>query len=368
MWTISKDKNWDYLKEKFDWLSCMESVPQDSRHHAEGNVAIHTQMVLEALESLPGFQGLLPQDQEILRASTLLHDVEKYSTTVLEADGSITAYGHARKGAMKGRQILYREVATPFAIREQIVGLVRHHGLPLWLLEKPESLKVLVKASYEVNTEWLATLARADALGRYCQDQEDLLYRIDCFEEFCKEHNCWGHAKRFHSDHARMYYLAKENSPADYVPFAEPDVEVILLSGLPGAGKDTYLQKHLSEIPLISLDNIRREKRISPTDKKANGRVIQEAKEQAKVFLRKKKGFVWNATNITSQMRSQLIELFTSYGARVSVVYIEVPYQTLTQQNAKREEMVPRNVMEHLIDKLEVPALWEAHDVKFLIS
>ncbi|WP_207532444.1 AAA family ATPase [Desertivirga arenae] len=367
MWTISKNKDWDYLKENFDWVSRMENVHQDPRHHAEGNVAIHTQMVLNALDSLPGFQNLLPQEQEILWASALLHDVEKYNTTVLEADGSITAHGHARKGAMKTRQILYREIATPFPIREQIVGLVRHHGLPLWLLEKPDPLKVLVKASYEVNTEWLALLARADALGRYCQDQEDLLYRIDCFEEYCRERSCWGAAKTFHSSHARMYYLAKENSPVDYVPFQEPEAEVVLLSGLPGAGKDNYLQKHLSEMPQISLDNIRREKRISPTDKKANGRVIQEAKEMAKGLLRKKKGFVWNATNITSQMRSQLIELFTSYGAKVRIVYIEVPYQTLQGQNTKREEMVPGNVIEHLIDKLEVPAAWEAHEVKYII-
>ncbi|WP_207423030.1 ATP-binding protein [Desertivirga brevis] len=120
-------------------------------------------------------------------------------------------------------------------------------------------------------------------------------------------------------------------------------------------------------MPLISLDNFRREKRISPTDKKANGRVIQEAKEMAKSLLRKKKGFVWNATNITSQMRSQLVELFTSYGAKVAIVYIEVPYQTVMQQNAKRKEMVPGNVIEHLIDKLEVPAAWEAHEVKYFV-
>ncbi|WP_207423031.1 HD domain-containing protein [Desertivirga brevis] len=243
MWTISNSKDWNYLKENFDWVTRMEGVPQDPLHHAEGNVAIHTQMVLEALGALPGFQSLLPQEQEILWASALLHDVEKYSATILEADGSITAHGHARKGAMKTRQILYREISTPFLIREQIVGLVRHHGLPLWLLERPDPLKALIKASYEVNTEWLALLARADALGRYCQDQEDLLYRIDCFEEYCREHNCWGAAKFFHSSHARMYYLAKEESLVDYVPFDEPEAEVILLSGLPGAGKDTYLQK-----------------------------------------------------------------------------------------------------------------------------
>ncbi|WP_256011757.1 AAA family ATPase [Desertivirga xinjiangensis] len=368
MWTITKNKDWDFLCENFDWVKRMERVPQDPRHHAEGNVAIHTRMVLEALEAFPAYQKLEALDQEILWAAALLHDNEKYSTTVTEADGSITAHGHARKGAMKSRQILYREVSTPFWTREQIVALVRYHGLPLWLLEKPDPLKTLIKASYEVNMEWLTLLAKADALGRICQDKDDLLYRIDCFEEFCRDNNCWGTRRDFKSAHARMYYLQKENSSADYVPYQEPEAEVILLAGLPGAGKDTYIKTQFTDIPVISLDDIRREKRISPTDKKANGKVIQEAKEKAKVMLRKKKGFVWNATNITAQMRSQLIELFTSYGASVRIVYIEAPYLVLKQQNTKREAMVPGNVMERLIDKLEVPAAWEAHKVEYSIS
>jgi len=368
MWTITKNKDWNYLNENFAWVSRMESVPQDPRHHAEGNVAIHTRMVLEVLEKLPEYQKLEAADQEILWAAALLHDVEKYSTTVTEADGSITAHGHARKGAMTARQILYREIPAPFAIREQIVSLVRYHGLPLWLLEKPDPLKVLIRVSYEINTEWLALLARADALGRICQDKEDLLYRIDCFEEFCREHNCWGTRRDFKSCHARMYYLLKENSSVEYVPHQKPEAEVVLLAGLPGAGKDTYLKKHFPDLPVISLDDIRREKRISPTDKKANGRVIQEAKEKAKAMLRMKKSFVWNATNVTFQMRSQLIELFMLYGVSVRIVYIEAPYTTLKQQNVKRDAMVPGNVIERLIDKLEVPAPWEAHEVEYVIS
>jgi putative nucleotidyltransferase with HDIG domain len=365
MWTISENKSWNALEEKFDWVQRMADVPQDLNHHAEGNVAIHTQMVLAALQNLPKFKLLKPEDQEVVWASALLHDVEKYSTTVIEPDGSITAHGHAKKGAMKTRQLLYRSIPTPFAIREEIVGLVRHHGLPLWLLEKPDPLKVLIKASYEVNTEWLAMLARADAMGRICRDQNELLYRIDCYEEYCREHNCWGNSRFFPSAESRMYYLQKEDSNPDYIPFDSPTFEVVLMSGLPGAGKDTYIKKNFADLPIISLDDIRRERRISPTDKKANGQVIQEAKEQAKSLLRKKVGFVWNATNVTSQMRAQLIELFTTYKAKVKIVYIETEYDKLKLQNSKREAMIPAIVLENLIKKLEVPALWEAHEVNY---
>lgn len=149
MWTISNNKSRDYLEQTFDWVRDMKDVPQDKRHHAEGDVAIHSFMVLDALIQQPTYLQLSAEEQEILWAAALLHDVEKRSTTVTEADGSITAYGHARKGAMTARRLLFKEIATPFAIRECIVALVRYHGLPLWLLEKPDPLKAVVKQAWK---------------------------------------------------------------------------------------------------------------------------------------------------------------------------------------------------------------------------
>ena len=100
MWTISDNKDWTVLEERFEWVNAMKAVPQDPRHHAEGNVAVHTQMVLEALTAQAVFQQLNAQDQEILWASALLHDVEKRSTTVTEPDGSVTAHGQDRKSVV----------------------------------------------------------------------------------------------------------------------------------------------------------------------------------------------------------------------------------------------------------------------------
>ncbi|SEW53672.1 AAA family ATPase [Chitinophaga arvensicola] len=363
MWQLSENKDWSHLENTFEWVRVMADVPQDAIHHAEGNVAVHTQMVLAALQQLPAYQALGAQEQELLWAAALLHDVEKFSTTVTAPDGSITSAGHARKGEGKARQILYREVPAPFFLREQIAKLVRYHGLPLWVFEKPDPQKAVITASLEVNTEWLALLARADALGRICSDQADLLYRIDCFEELCRDNQCWGRPRAFATPEARMQYLQKADSSPDYVPFDTPQATVIMMSGLPGAGKDTYVRKHYRHLPVISLDNIRQEMKISPTDKSGNGTVIQAAKEQARVYLREKRSFLWNATNITRQMREQVISLFTTYQAAVTIVYVEVPAAKLLQQNKDREAVVPVAVVERLISKLEVPSVTEAHEV-----
>ncbi|NSL91050.1 AAA family ATPase [Chitinophaga sp. Mgbs1] len=367
MWQITDNTNWKHLEDTFEWVRVMQEVPQDVRHHAEGNVAVHTQMVLAALEQLPAYQALPPQEQAILWAAALLHDVEKYSTTAIHPDGSITAAGHARKGEMRVRQILYRDIPTPFAIREQIAALVKYHGLPLWIFEKPDPQRALITASLNADTRLLALLARADILGRICADQADLLYRLDCFEELCRENECWGQPRPFASAHARSHYLLHEHAAADYVPYGQPAAQVILMSGLPGAGKDTYIQRHYKQWPLISLDNIRREMKISPDDKSGNGIVIQAAKALAREHLRAGRSFVWNATNITRQLRAQLISLFTQYHAAVTIIYVEVPASILLQQNRQREEIVPHAVMQRLISKLEVPGREEGGEVVYIV-
>jgi predicted kinase len=367
IWTLSKNKTWAALEKEFDWIADMNGVQQDPVHHAEGDVAIHTRMVIEALRSHPGFQKLNPQVREVLWASALLHDVEKRSTTVIESGGSITSRGHAKRGEFTTREILFRDIPTPFSLREQICALVRLHGLPLWVFEKQRPEKALLDASLRVNTKLLATLARADVRGRICGDQQELLDRVSLFEDFCQEQNCWGTPRSFASDLARFVFFHKENSSPDYDPFDDTKCEVIMLSGLPGMGKDTYIRKFCSGLQTISLDDIRRKHKLKPNDSSATGWAVQEAREQAKAHLRRAEPFVWNATNITRQMRSQWIDLFASYKARVRIVYVEVAYKDWIRQNSNREDPVPGPVLEKLLGKLEVPTLDEAHQVEYFV-
>ena len=140
-----------------------------------------------------------------------------------------------------------------------------------------------------------------------------------------------------------------------------------MLTGLPGMGKDHYIQSLKTDIPVVSLDAIRRKHKISPTDKSGNGQVVQMAKEEARSYLRKGQDFIWNATNITQQMRWQLIELFISYGAKVKIVYIEKPYDVWRKQNRGREYPLPENVLDKLLMKLEIPQLTEAHEVEYIV-
>ncbi len=118
----------------------------------------------------------------------------------------------------------------------------------------------------------------------------------------------------------------------------------------------------------INMACLRRAHKISPKNSKANGKVIQLAKELMKTYLRKQQSFVFNATNIKQQLREQWIDLFTTYRAKVKIIYLEVPYLQWMQQNRNREHVVPSKVMERMLGKLEMPSLTEGQEVEFLVK
>ena len=368
IWTLTDKKDRNSLELQFEWLRDMNGIPQDQFHHAEGDVATHTWWVIEELQKLPGYLALTEKDKEILWTAALLHDVEKRSTTVIEEDGSITAKGHARKGEYTVRTLLYKDISTPFIIREKIASLVRFHGLPLWLMEKQDPMRQVARAAFRVDTSQLRLLAEADIKGRICQDKDTLLESLELFEIFCREQGCWKKSREFTTDHARFRYFHTEESYIDYIPYEKFKCNVVLLSGLPGMGKDHYIETSGIALPVISLDDIRRKNKLSPTDKSANGWVVQEAKKIARTYLRKGQDFIWNATNITTLMRFQLINLFAGYGARVKVVYVEKDYSVWRRQNREREYPLPESVLDGMLGKLEVPQLTEAHEVEYLVE
>jgi predicted kinase len=362
--------DWQAIEQHFDWFKDMRGVPQDPIWHAEGDVWTHTKMVVESLCALPEFQQLEEQDQHILFTAALTHDIEKRSTTgteVIDGKERIVSPGHAKKGEFTVRAMLYKDIPAPFLIREAIAKLVRLHGLPLWAIEKEDPAKAVIGASLVVNTAHLAMLAKADILGRICEDQEEILLRIALFQELCKEQQCFGSPRTFKSNYGRFLYLNKTEASPDYVPFDDLKFDVYLMSALPGSGKDTYIANNL-DLPVLSLDDIRREHKIDPRNKKKNGQVIQLGKEKAKELMRSRQSFVFNATNITSDMRGKWISLFTDYGGRVKIIYLEVPYKQLLSQNHHREHKVPRDVVDKMVGKLEIPGPEEAHEISFVLS
>jgi predicted kinase len=366
---------WDKLEKEFEWFRDMKGVRQDTVWHAEGDVFVHTKMVAEALVAHPDFQELSEQRKHIMFAVAMFHDIEKRSTTEdeeIEENGvkrmAVTSRSHAKRGEKTVRVILYKDIQTPFAIREHICRLVRHHGLPIWAIEKENPAKEVIGASLKLDTKLLALFAKADILGRIAKDNDDMMMRVELFEELCKENECYGQARKFKSELGRRYYFQKEEAHPDYEPFDEKKFTAIVMCALPGSGKDTYIRRYLKDIPMVSIDELRRERKVKRGDKKAEGHVYQEIKEMCKVHMRARQDFVFNATNITKDMRGKAIKEFEDYGAKVVVIYIEVPYKELLLQNKNREYSVPEDAVDSMIGALEIPDVTECYNVTYDIK
>jgi putative nucleotidyltransferase with HDIG domain len=352
--------DWPALRERFDWVKRMDGTPQDPIHHAEGDVAIHTHLVCAAMAELEAFRALDADARVIAFAGALLHDVAKPDCTRTDDGGRVTSHGHSVRGAMLARKILWR-LGMPFAMREQVVGLVRHHQAPFWLLEREDPHRIVAMISHVARCDLLALVAEADARGRTCDDQKRILDNVELFRTYCEEHQCLRTPLAFPSAHARFLYLGGRQRDPLHAPHEAFRCEVVLMSGFPGAGKDRYIAQNLAGWPVVSLDRLRSELDVDPADDQ--GGIVAAAREEARAHLRAGRSFVWNATNVSKRVRAQCIRLFADYDARIRIVYVEVPEDVLRAQNRARKSPVPERVLDALLEKWEVPDTTEAHEV-----
>lgn len=346
------------------WAGQMAACRQDAQWHAEGDVWTHTKMVCAELERIPEIASLDRVTQIKLLFTALLHDSGKPATTALDPDtGRTRSPKHAIVGAEIARRVL-RELECDLHTREQIAALVRFHGRPPYLLEKTKPEHEVISLSWLVNNQLLYLFALADTRGRQARETGQPEENLHLWKLLAEEQGCFDVPFAFANDHARFLFYRDQLSSLHYVPHEDFRCTVTLLSGLPGAGKDTWLAQQRPALPVVALDAIRETLDIDATDNQ--GEVIQNARERCREYLRGGKDFAFNGTNITRQMRRRWIELFADYGARIEIVYLEPPVSIVLARNKRRANPVPEKVILRLVEKLEPPTVTECHRLTFV--
>ena len=367
----------DWPKIESQILSCyeesMRQTLQPLQWHGEGDVYTHTMMVVDALMSMPEYQSLPERQQLELRLAASLHDIGKCRTTQW-IDGNWQSPHHGSTGAKMARELMWKQYGLCgrpdwLEIREAVCTLVRYHDFPLYaILNNDAPLRLLkIAANGELVPDFsiklLCMLAKADIRGRICDDMDDVLERISLCEDLAKEEECYDVPYLFPSSHTERAYFSGHDVWKGQALFDDTWGEVILMSGLPGTGKDTWISAHFPNLPMVSLDDLREVHDFAPTDNQ--GQIIQMAKEQAKAFLRSHQPFVWNATNLTAN-RQSIIQLFEAYHARVRMVYLETTADEQIRRNHNREAVVPQNVVDKMLAKLVPPERYEATQVEWI--
>lgn len=370
-WTIS----WDAVEKTGvgPWLSQLAQTQQSPVYHGEGDVLTHTKMVCRALVESAPFRSLAEESRQAVFLAALLHDVGKIRRTRLE-DGQWISPHHAAAGAAMVREFLWLHCGwcgTPRRqlLRETVCSLIRWHSLPPHAVYEPDGALRLLRAAANgellpgFTVELLCLLARADISGRVCADQRELLEAVELCGVLAEEQGCLAGPRAFPSRHTAFSCLSGKPVQPDYALYDDSWGEVILMSGLPGTGKDTWIAKHCSGLPVISLDAIRSELGVSPTQPQK--RVADEAEARARALLRRKQPFVWNATNVTADLRQRLVALFTGYHAAVRIVYLETEWEEELRRNADRPAAVPPQVILRMLARLTPPDRREAHRVEW---
>jgi len=357
--------DWPAIEAALPALAAQRDCPQDPRFRAEGDVWTHTRLACEALTALPAFRRLAATDQAIVFAAVLLHDLGKPATTRREPDGQIASPFHGPRGAVQARALLWR-MDVPFSVREQTCALVRFHQAPFHWLDAADSRRRVIEISQTARCNWLSLVAEADVRGRNCADRDELLLRVALFAEYCRELDCYAWPYPFASEHSRFEYFRTDGREPGYAAYDATRCEVVLLSGLPGAGKDRWLRRQCAHLPVVSLDGIRDELGIDPSQ--PQGRVASMARERARALLRAGEAFVYNGTHLSRPLRRKVIDLFAAYNARVRIVYVEVSPARLSAQNCNRAVPVPERVIERLLARWDVPDLTEAHRVDYVVT
>lgn len=151
-----------WLEDIFPELRYLINVPQDKKHHPEGDAYLHTMHCIDAA------------DDYFTRLVMLCHDLGKATTTTISDNGKVQAIGHEQASVPLADSMLSRvmlESAPGFGGRKEIdkiLVLVRLHMLHTCKSIKDKKLAHKVNILHESNLTFkdLVKVMKADESGR----------------------------------------------------------------------------------------------------------------------------------------------------------------------------------------------------------
>jgi tRNA nucleotidyltransferase (CCA-adding enzyme) len=159
----------------FPELESLPGVPQDPEWHPEGDVWVHTMLVIDEAAALRSGDH---HDLALMYAA-LCHDFGKPAVLVQEGN-RVRTPKHDAIGARLAREFLER-LRAPGDLCEQVEALVKHHLAPALFVAQGTTAKgyrrlarTLDKAG--VNIELLVRVARADHWGRTTDDAKSRIF------------------------------------------------------------------------------------------------------------------------------------------------------------------------------------------------
>ncbi|MDR5587534.1 MULTISPECIES: HDIG domain-containing metalloprotein [Clostridium] len=166
-------------KYPLSMIKDLKEVPQNPKYHPEGNVFIHTMMVVDEGAK----RREISNDNRIFMWALLLHDIGKKPTTKMRK-GRLTSYDHDKVGAEMAEEFLnYFNESQEFIT--YVRKLIRWHMQSLFVIKntKFQDVEGILK---DVSVDDIALVSLCDRLGRGGLDnslREQTLNDIEFFKK-----------------------------------------------------------------------------------------------------------------------------------------------------------------------------------------
>ena len=156
------------IERLFPELLALVGCEQEPEWHPEGDVWVHTLMVVD--EARTRIDDLERPQQIAVMLGAVCHDLGKPLTTAF-LDGRIRSIDHEQAGIAPAAAVLDRlnvHTIGGYDVRRQVLGIVGHHLKPGMFRQSPTPVGdgAFRRLAQKVDLELLARVAKSDCLGR----------------------------------------------------------------------------------------------------------------------------------------------------------------------------------------------------------
>jgi tRNA nucleotidyltransferase (CCA-adding enzyme) len=156
------------IEKLFPEIQSLIGVPQDPEWHPEGDVFVHTCLVIDRAREL--IDDLSSPRKVTVMLAALAHDFGKPATTEF-IDGRLRSRGHEEAGVPPTESFLNRinvHTIDGYHVRAQVIALVREHLKPGEFYKKRDEVGegAFRRLARRCEPDLLYRVAKADSLGR----------------------------------------------------------------------------------------------------------------------------------------------------------------------------------------------------------